>query len=139
MTRVLVCGGRAYEDRQRVFEILAQRQPSVVIQGCARGADSFAGEWADLNGVEHLRFPADWDNLGRAAGPIRNQQMLDEGRPDLVIAFPGSKGTRDMMRRAVLAGVPVEMIDPTPAQLELIESLGKSSVAGQDRLTQPRG
>jgi hypothetical protein len=69
-----------------------------------------AGEWADVFGVPFRIFPANWKKHGRAAGPMRNQQMLDEGKPDLVIAFPGGSGTADMVRRAKAAGVPVETV-----------------------------
>ena len=52
-------------------------------------------------------YRADWEGLGRKAGPIRNQQMLDEGKPDLVVAFPGGRGTANMMRIAREAGIEV--------------------------------
>src|SRR5690606_25211324 len=80
---------------------------SVLIHGAARGADSIAGQWAASRGVEALSFPANWTRDGKAAGPIRNQRMLDEGQPDVVIAFPGGGGTADMVRRAKAAGVQV--------------------------------
>lgn len=113
--RVLVCGSRDFDDRaaigNRLWVLMARIGPFTVIEGDARGADRIAGEWADLMGVPHLRFPADWKRYGRAAGPIRNQQMLDEGRPDLVLAFTHdittSKGTKDMVTRAQQAGLPV--------------------------------
>jgi hypothetical protein len=62
-------------------------------------------------------FPADWETHGRAAGPIRNQAMLDEGKPYLVIAFwdGKSKGTLDMISRATRAGVPVKIVPPRKA------------------------
>jgi len=50
---------------------------------------------------------ANWAELGRKAGPIRNQQMLDEGKPNLVVAFPGGRGTADIVRRARAAGIEV--------------------------------
>jgi hypothetical protein len=52
-----------------------------------------------------------WDELGKKAGPLPNQRMLDEGKPDLVVAFPGAGGTKDMVRRAVKAGVPVHEVN----------------------------
>jgi hypothetical protein len=107
--RVLVCGGRGYADRDWLFRELdglkLARGITVVISGCAPGADTLGIEWAELRNIEIARFPADWQKHGRAAGPIRNQQMLDEGRPDLVIAFPGGRGTADMVRRATKAGI----------------------------------
>jgi len=91
--RVLVCGGRAFDDREKLFQSLDRQHAvtpfSLLIEGGARGADQLAMSWAHERGIEHLRFDADWEARGRAAGPIRNQRMLDEGRPDVVIAFPG--------------------------------------------------
>lgn len=78
-----------------------------IISGMARGADSLAAEWATKFGFPLQKFPADWKKYGKAAGSIRNQQMLDEGKPDLVIAFPGGTGTRDMIKKANKAGVRV--------------------------------
>ena len=66
-----------------------------------------AQEWAEARGVPCEVYLANWAELGRKAGPIRNQQMLDEGRPTLVVAFPGGRGTADMIRRARSAGVEV--------------------------------
>lgn len=80
---------------------------SVVIHGAARGADTLAAEWARDRGIPVLPFPADWDSHPRAAGPIRNAQMLREGKPDVVIAFPGGRGTANMIDQAERAGVPV--------------------------------
>ena len=66
-----------------------------------------AEDWAKVRGIECVVFHADRAKYGRAAGPIRNQQMLDEGRPTLVVAFPDGRGTADMVRRARSAGVEV--------------------------------
>lgn len=108
--RVLVCGGRDYENFDVVRATLDSLKPSLIIEGGAAGADYCAAHWATKTGVPIRTFPADWKSHGRAAGPIRNQQMLDEGKPDLVVAFPGGRGTADMIRRARAAGVPVQEI-----------------------------
>lgn len=105
--RVLVCGGRNYADRARVYKVLDELRPSVVIHGAARGADTLAANWAYTRGVEQLPFPADWEAHGRGAGPRRNAKMLAEGKPDLVVAFPGGNGTADMVARSRRAGVQV--------------------------------
>ena len=114
--RVLVCGGRDLGDwklvhrtlyRSKVFQSI---RPTV-IHGGARGADEYAGRWARVNGFKEEAFPADWKTHGKAAGPIRNQQMIDEGKPDLVIAFPGGRGTADMVRRARKAGIEVMEVE----------------------------
>jgi hypothetical protein len=60
-------------------------------------------------------YKAEWDKHGRAAGPIRNQQMLDDGKPDLVLAFAGGRGTDDMCRRAREAGIEVRRYWPGKA------------------------
>jgi hypothetical protein len=116
VTRVLVCGGRRYDDAARVNEVLdhlAASQPvDVLIHGAARGADLLAVDWAIRHQIPLLEFGADWAAHGKAAGPIRNRRMLLEGKPDLVIAFPGGKGTENMVNQARKAGVQVEEIAP---------------------------
>ena len=111
MMRVLVCGGRDYADRGALFSALdrlaSKRGVSEVIHGGATGADSLAGEWARARGVMCSVFRADWERHGRAAGPKRNQRMLEEGKPDGVVAFPGGRGTADMIQRAKAAGLTV--------------------------------
>ena len=112
--RVLVCGGRDYRRRQDVDGFLGCALEGcrfgggrlTVIEGGAPGADRFAREWAEANGVDVETFEADWSR-GKRAGPERNARMLAEGKPDLVIAFPGGRGTADMVRRARAAGVEV--------------------------------
>jgi hypothetical protein len=111
--RVLVCGGRDYADRVTLFRVLDMMRDSphgigCIIHGAARGADALAGAWAAERGIECVPFPADWNGDGRrAAGPIRNSRMLAEGKPDIVVAFPGGNGTADMVRKAEAAGVRV--------------------------------
>lgn len=117
MTRILVCGGRDYNDRETVFATLDEfhrtRPIGMLIYGMAPGADRIGSEWAIRRGVSLNGFRADWQRHGRAAGPIRNQEMLDKGRPHVVIAFPGGRGTADMIRRARAAGVEVQMVTDT--------------------------
>ena len=93
------------------------RPPHCLIAGAARGADSLAAsvirEWIiKWGGWQLASFPADWDKHGKAAGPIRNAQMLKEGKPDICLAFPlpGSIGTWDMIRKANAAGIEVRII-----------------------------
>lgn len=78
-----------------------------IIHGGATGADSAAGDFANVHFCQELCFPADWNKYGMSAGPIRNKQMLDEGCPDLVVAFPGGKGTANMVAQAKKAGIKV--------------------------------
>lgn len=115
--RVLVCGGRNYTNAAGVFvtlDALAAQEPiALIIHGAAQGADKCGSWWAVQRHVPQLPFPADWRAHGKSAGPIRNQQMLDIGKPDLVVAFPGGAGTRDMIARAKLRGVPVREFAPS--------------------------
>lgn len=119
--RILVCGGRDLEP-EAVWDWLEDHAHeeccdalnrgshvliTTVIQGGATGADTGAERWARASAIPVLTFRADWDRYGRQAGPLRNAQMLAEGRPDVVIAFQGRKGTADMVRKARAAGLPV--------------------------------
>jgi hypothetical protein len=117
--RVLVIGGRDFDDPELLNEALdrlhRERGVTALIHGDARGADRLAGEWATANGIPVETHPADWKRCGRGAGPMRNRSMLDE-RPDLLVAFPGGKGTADMVRRARKAGLDVIMVEGAQAQ-----------------------
>ena len=109
--RVLVCGGRDYKNKQLVFEVLddihAESTIGMIIQGGAKGADLLAAQWTVEREIPCLRAPAEWKTHGKAAGAIRNTWMLLEGKPDLVIAFPGGPGTANMVKQAEYAGVKV--------------------------------
>lgn len=111
--RVLVCGGRGWWDRRKLFDVLdAYGKATVIIHGNARGADKFGGMYAKYTeGVSEEVYPADWDKYKKAAGPIRNKQMLDEGKPDIVFAFGGNSGTDHMVSIAQAAGVTVVEVD----------------------------
>ncbi|MDP2952295.1 MAG: SLOG family protein [Chloroflexota bacterium] len=112
--RLLVCGDRNWTDYDLILSAIVDLWPSTVIEGEARGVDSLAASAAHLLGIAVAPFPANWGLYGRDAGYIRNQQMLDEGKPDMILAFHDdlghSKGTADMVWRAEHAGVPVRVI-----------------------------
>jgi len=124
--RVVVYGGRDYADRDCVFRwldrLFAPRYPSDVegragtwlprpdlelIFGGASGADQHALDWAIVNWVKHRVYEAKWKESGKAAGVLRNQRMLDEGKPHMGVAFPGGRGTADMTARLRKARIPV--------------------------------
>ncbi len=112
--RVLICGSRTYKNAAAIAEAVhGLPTGSVVIHGAARGADSLADLYARQNGLETEAYPLDWDKYGKGAGPVRNKQMLDEGRPTDVIAFvanpTNSPGTANMVLQALARGVPVEV------------------------------
>lgn len=131
MRRVLICGSRNIKDssaiRKVIEELLALHGKLLIIHGGQRSYDKFnrkyfgvdylAGEVAKALGCDVKVYPADWDTHGLAAGPIRNSQMLDDGKPDEVRAFHEDpklgRGTRDMVRKARAAKVPT-MVHLTP-------------------------
>ncbi len=108
--RVLITGGRDFLDQLLLFKTLDElhsKSPiSLVIHGTAKGADSLAHHWAEERRVSVEACPPDWKRFGRAAGVIRNKAMLEKS-PDLLVAFSGSRGTADMVRRARKAGLRV--------------------------------
>lgn len=110
---VIVCGGRSYSDYKRVCEMLDSVKftlgdvPLMIVQGGASGADKLAKKWAFDRSVPCTTFSANWAIYGRKAGMIRNQSMLDETKPKLVVAFPGGRGTENMVRIARAANVAV--------------------------------
>jgi hypothetical protein len=122
--RVLVTGGRDYGDvrllTKTLDSILAIHPEMVVIHGACKtrdratgaivGADHLADCWAEAREVDCFKFPAKWKAYEKAAGPIRNKRMIDEGKPDLVVAFPGGRGTADMVKKAKAAGITVEEV-----------------------------
>lgn len=109
--RVLVCGGRNFNDPLTLGSWLGGIQKnqgiSLLIEGGAPGVDRMAREFAKWKGIPFKTFEADWRKHGPAAGPIRNGLMLADGQPDLVVAFPGGRGTANMVDLARRAGVRV--------------------------------
>lgn len=135
--RVLVCGGRDFDDLDMFNEVmdklyveLGYLDDLTIIHGAARGADTFAGNWAKSGGFYIEEYPADWEKHGKAAGYIRNAQMLEEGKPDLVIAFPGGKGTAMMIDLARKAGVEVREITYEPKEEVEEEARRSDSTVG---------
>lgn len=130
MVRCVVYGGRDFKGRDELFAFLDEIDRTEVIdeiiEGEMTGADRLARAWAESRGVPFHPFPADWDNITRpgavvrrnragklydaAAGPFRNQRMIDEGFPDLAVECPGGDGTKDMRGRLESAGIPIRYL-----------------------------
>jgi len=112
---VIVCGGRAYWDRAKVDDVLDTlnwRCPiKAILQGGATGADELARDWAEARNIKVCTYPAVKKPDGRISWSKSNQRMIDQGKPDLVVAFLGATRTADMVRRARIAGVTLLMID----------------------------
>lgn len=117
--KVLVCGDRHWTNEGVITKFLDRLDrliPDVleIIDGHARGADQMAHSWGDKNRITVHCFPAKWQIYGAAAGPIRNSEMLKKAKPDLVVGFHNnieeSQGTKDMLTKALKAGVRVRLI-----------------------------
>lgn len=125
--KILVCGGRDFgASKQKgiekpIYEVAMKmwligaldmlwklHGPFELVHGaCSTGADKLADEWAKIRGVTTHRHPAMWETHGKAAGPIRNGEMLRQHNIDFVVAFPGGDGTKNMIEQAEAAGVTV--------------------------------
>jgi len=124
--KILVCGGRDFEDKKLLYNTLDDLATKFnlwappdaygntlplemeIISGGAKGADTLAIDYAITNWCKFREYKPDYKKYGRKLAPLmRNQQMLDEGKPDKVVAFPGGSGTADMCRRAEKAGIEV--------------------------------
>lgn len=112
--RVLICGGRDFDNMNAVSRAMRTVQErygvTCVIQGGARGADYLGKLWAEREGIPVFECRANWNRYGKRAGPVRNGWMIEHGKPDLVVAFPGGAGTDNMLAQAAAA----ELIIFTP-------------------------
>lgn len=116
--RILITGGRSWADEETIANAILDLknwypfdwEDVVIVHGdCPTGADAMAQKFAEESDLITERYPAEWSKYGRAAGPQRNQKMVDLGA-DVVLAFimPGSRGTADCVKRAKKAGLTVK-------------------------------
>ena len=118
--KVVVTGSRCFEEHELIWKTLDLMHAKEPIRRLAHGdcpdpngvpgavsVDQECARWADAHGVPFKPYPADWKKHGRAAGPIRNREMLKAERPHLVIAFPGGQGTHNCVRTARKLGLRV--------------------------------
>lgn len=110
----MICGCRTIDDyrvlRAAIATLIDQfgYKPTIIIHGAASGVDSLAERYAQDKQLGCHGVPAEWTKHGKAAGPIRNQKMIDEEKPDMTLAvWDGkSRGTSDMINRSRYAGIP---------------------------------
>ena len=114
--RVIVCGGRNYNDHVKICESLNAMHHKhgidLIIEGGANGADAHAATWATNNEVPRCTFHANWKKLGKRAGPVRNENMIVLGKGDCLIAFSGGIGTKSMTSLARKHGLLVWEVKP---------------------------
>lgn len=120
--RIIIAGSRTFDDyallKRTMDKIIAhvkrgKGDTSIkIISGGAKGADKLGEWWAYKNMISYEVFQADWGKHGKAAGPIRNQEMIDEGKADALIVFWDGKspGTKDMIGRARKAGLKIKIV-----------------------------
>lgn len=101
--RIAVTGGRFFDNKEQVAKGLCRLQGRNVIlaHGGATGADDLCKQYAVKMGWKVVVYEADWKRLGNRAGPVRNAELLDNFKPDYLIAFSGGKGTWDMINKAL--------------------------------------
>lgn len=113
---VLVCGGRDYGNSAKVYTYLdmlaAWHGQLMVITGGARGADLIAESWARQRQHIYVGFPAQWDKYGKRAGMARNAEMAALSGAQLVVAFYGGRGTRNMVNTAASMDPPIPVALP---------------------------
>lgn len=111
---IMISGGRRYFDtgviNRTMNQLLKEFGSFTVLTGGASGADNLVAHWADEHNIQKITIKAEWDLYKHAAGPIRNKKMI-EMKPNLVILFPGGKGTLSAGNLAREAGIPVRVID----------------------------
>lgn len=113
---ILVTGGRKYADVNAVYTtldaVIGVKPPErvILVQGGAKGADKIAKQWAKDRLVHCAQVDAYWDLLPTMAGTRRNSGMLLL-KPDILVAFPGGRGTADMKTKARAAGIQMVVIE----------------------------
>lgn len=115
--RVIICGGRDYEDYATLCRVCDYQLSNklrthkvIIICGKARGADTLGASWARDRGLDVENFPADWGLHGKKAGILRNTQMAEVAQA--CIAFPGGRGTANMIEQATTKGLIVRIVKP---------------------------
>ena len=113
----LFFGGRDFADIKLAHKtldlmLLFDDRDFTIVQGGATGADYIAKQWAIDHKIDQVEFLADWKKYRKAAGPIRNKEMLafllakrDDGYKVMYIAFPGGDGTANMQTQLNTAGI----------------------------------
>jgi hypothetical protein len=106
-----VVGSRTFHDYDKLKLVLSEKIPFVLVSGGAEGADSLAERFADENKLEKIIHLPNWNKEGKAAGFIRNAQIVEDC-DELIAFWDGvSRGTRDTIRKARKKGIPVTIVN----------------------------
>jgi hypothetical protein len=136
--RIVVCGGRANSARgivdQELTKLHRRENVTLVSHGCSGAYASAIESWARSQGIAIVRYPPNWELFGQQAESLRNTFMLQDSRPDLVVAFPGGHATSDLVRRAIIADIAVLKV-PKKCRSE---AAGASSLSTEARFAKGR-
>lgn len=107
--KTIIAGGRNITKYSYVEDAVLQSGFDIteVVSGCARGADALGEMWANKHNIPLSMFPADWDNLGKKAGHVRNCQMGDYAEALIALWDGESRGTKHMIDYATKNGLEV--------------------------------
>jgi hypothetical protein len=110
--KVIIAGSADGPTRRDIDKAMVQAAekgivPTLVLCGEARGADTHGKHWAQARGIDVKSFPAEWGLYGKAAGPIRNSEMVKEADALIAVWNGTSRGTRDVIQKAQRKGIPV--------------------------------
>jgi predicted Rossmann fold nucleotide-binding protein DprA/Smf involved in DNA uptake len=116
--KLAIVGSRNFNNYEQlkaiVWEFFKIRKGNIpqdiIISGGAKGADYLAKKYTEEYKIKYKEFPANWTKYGKAAGPIRNKQIVDAC--DVVLAFleENSKGTANTVKLAKEAKKPTFII-----------------------------
>ena len=109
--RTIIAGSRGITDYGRLCRAVERSgiQPRTIISGGARGVDELSIRYAEFNKITCVVIRADWKRFGRAAGPMRNALMAEDADALIAIWDGKSRGTEDMIAKATLKGLKIEV------------------------------
>jgi pyruvate/2-oxoacid:ferredoxin oxidoreductase alpha subunit len=123
--KIIVSGSRTYWDESKIHAVLAKilwslpiNEPVTLIHGGAKGADTIAATFGASVGLDVIEYQPDWKAYGKAAGPIRNAQMVhDHSDADIVLVFwdGSSKGAANLLEEARAKGLKTNLYIETGA------------------------
>ena len=100
MRKIIIAGGRDFDDFKSMYIILNKlkwKEDDIIISGTARGADSLGERYAEIKGLSVKQFPAKWEEYGKKAGFIRNEEMAIYSTGAIIFWDGKSRGTKSMI------------------------------------------
>lgn len=118
--KTIIAGSRSITDYESIKQAITSSRFEIteVVSGTARGVDTLGERWAAENNVPVKRFPANWSAHGKAAGPMRNQTMADYADALILVWDGRSRGSADMLARAVRGGLKVFVLEEGVAEID---------------------